>query len=114
MFRAASEGPAKAITANRLGDGRVVFLGEAGKWVERFDEASFFADGPALESALLYAQAAHDSRIVVEPYAIDVLTEGGQSAPVRFRERIRALGPSVDYGIAERKRLAGSYAGSAS
>jgi hypothetical protein len=108
MFKAASKGPAKAITANRLGDGRVVFLGEEGSWPTAFSQASLFADGPELEEALAYAQAQHDARIVVEPYPIDVVVGDDGAQPVRFRERIRTLGPTVAYGKAERARLEGS------
>ena len=36
------EGSMKAITANRLRDGEVVFLGEGGVWVESFADAALF------------------------------------------------------------------------
>lgn len=107
MFRAASSGPAKAITANRLGDGRVVFLGANGVWETDFAEANLYADGAELDAALDYAKAQHDARVVVEPYALDVSTVDGKPAPTRLRERIRVLGPSVDYGEAEIARLEG-------
>ncbi len=45
------------------------------------------------------------ARQIVDPYAVDVTLESGSAMPERLRERIRALGPSVDYGEAERKRL---------
>ena len=105
MFREASAGPAKVITANRLSDGLVVFLNEAGGWPLAIAEARLLEDGPELDAALAYAKAQHDARVVVEPYAIDVELKDGVPEPVRLRERIRAEGPTVDYGDAERARL---------
>jgi hypothetical protein len=101
MFKAASAGPQKAITANLLSDGRVVFLDEAGGWVLNLDAARLVADGLELDAATAYAKAQHDARIVVEPYPIDVDIIDGKPVAVRLRERIRAEGPTVQYGEAE-------------
>jgi hypothetical protein len=106
MFKAARAGPAKVITANRLGDGLVVFLDEEGGWSREIAKARILEDGPDLDAALAYAQQQHDARVVVEPYAIDVEVKDGVPVPVRLRELIRARGPTVDYGDAERARLA--------
>ena len=82
----------RALTANRLTDGEVVF-GKAGQWVERFGDADLFADGdPAAEAA--EAHAKNQPTVVVEPYLIDLVESEGLWAPVSYRERIRALGPS--------------------
>ena len=107
MFKAAKAGPRKAITANRLDDGRVVFLGETGDWPAAIDSAHLFNDGPELDAATAYAKAQNDARIIVEPYAIDMTDVGGRMLPARIRERIRALGPTVDYGEAEYTALTG-------
>ena len=40
----------KALTANRLADGEVVFWAN-GDWVERFARAEIFADDPIAEAA---------------------------------------------------------------
>jgi hypothetical protein len=105
MFRAAKEGPAKVITANRLTDGIVVFLAEEG-WTQAIGEARVLADGPDLDVANAEAKAAHEARIVVEPYPIDVEVRGGVAVPTRLRERIRAeRGPTIAYGEAERVLL---------
>ena len=101
MFKAAKAGPQKAITANRLDDGRVVFLDEAGGWTHYVAEAQLVSDGPELDAATAYAQSQHDARIVVEPYAIDIAIVDGKPTPARIRERIRADGPTVIYGEAE-------------
>ena len=105
MFKAASAGQQKAITANRLGDGRVVFLAADGGWVMTLDGSHLVGDGPELDEAMRYAQAQHDARIVVEPYAIDVEMVSGKPVAARLREHIRAMGPTVDYGEAENRRL---------
>lgn len=105
MFKAAKAGPAKVITANRLGDGIVVFLDDEGGWPVEIAKARILEDGPDLDGALAYAKEQHDARIIVEPYAIDVDVKDGVPVPVRLRELIRAQGPTVDYGDAERARL---------
>lgn len=79
----------KALTANRLRDGEVVFWNN-GDWKTRFGEAELFdADEPA-EAALAKA---NQPTVIVEPYLIDVVEEEDGHAPIAFRERIRALGP---------------------
>ena len=82
----------KALTANRLADGEVVF-GQGGRWVESFGDADLFADDdPAGEAA--EAHGKNQPTVVVEPYLIDLVESQGLWAPVSYRERIRALGPS--------------------
>jgi hypothetical protein len=82
----------RALTANRLEDGEVVFW-KAGQWVEQFADAELFAaDDAAGEAA--EAHAKNQPTVVVEPYLIDLTESEGLWAPVSYRERIRALGPS--------------------
>jgi hypothetical protein len=113
MFKAAKAGPQKAITANRLDDGRVVFLDDLGGWAPTLVEARLLADGPELDQAIAYGKAQHDARVVVEPYAIDIETIDGLPVPARIRERIRAQGPTVRYGDAEYAALNGVRAAEA-
>lgn len=80
-----------ALTANRLIDGEVVFWAK-GRWVEQFGEAEVFEDdGPAGEAE---AHAKGQPNLVVDPYLIAVAPAEDGLAPVSYRERIRALGPS--------------------
>lgn len=81
----------KALTGNRLADGETVFWTQ-GEWVERFAEAEVFADDDAAQAAEAHAKT--ELKIVVDPYLIDVIESEGLWAPLSFRERIRALGPS--------------------
>lgn len=82
------------LTANRLGDGRVLFLGARG-WSERLRDATV-AESEEERRALaaLGAQSVAACE-VVGPYLVEVEPEGGVPVPVHFRERIRACGPTV-------------------
>jgi hypothetical protein len=83
----------RALTANRLADGEVVFWSQ-GRWVERFADAQLFddADQDAAEAAEGHAKT--ETTLVVEPYLIDLAPSGELWAPVSYRERLRALGPT--------------------
>ena len=95
----------KMITANELRDGYVVFLGPNGAWVTDINAGQQFTAGPDLEAANAYAKAQHDARVVVEPYEIDIHMKDGVPVPEKLKERIRAKGPTVDYGKDEVARL---------
>jgi len=82
----------KAITANRLIDGEVVFW-KSGQWIERFAEAQVFADDDEAGPAAVET-AKGQSTVIVEPYLIDIVEAPGGWAPVSYRERLRALGPT--------------------
>ena len=81
----------KALTGNRLQDGETVFW-KQGQWVERFVEAEIFADDEVALAAEAHAKT--EQTIVVDPYLIDVIESEGLWAPLSYRERIRALGPT--------------------
>ena len=83
------------LTANRLGDGIVVFLDFEGAWSENIAEA-VVARSPdevrALQDRGTY-DAAHN--LVVEPYLVEVRETAGGLVPIRYRERVRVAGPSI-------------------
>jgi hypothetical protein len=81
----------KALTANRLIDGEAVFW-RAGGWVEAFADAELFDDEAAADAAADLAKA--QVTIAVDPYLIDVAELDGGAAPIAYRERLRALGPT--------------------
>ncbi|MBW8813989.1 MAG: DUF2849 domain-containing protein [Caulobacterales bacterium] len=81
----------KALTANRLADGEAVFWNQ-GQWVPRFKDAQLFEDAAVAETT--EGEAKSQQTVVVDPYLIDVIQSEGLWAPLSFRERIRALGPS--------------------
>lgn len=80
----------KAITANRLTDGRVIYRTAEASWSTRFEDAHPLTDEAA--EALL-ATAETESGIAVGPYLIEL----GETAPAGQkwrREGIRIDGPS--------------------
>ena len=79
------------LVANRLIDGEVVFWAQ-GRWVEHFGEAEHFDDGAQGDAA--EAQAKSQTTVVVEPYLIEIAETEDGYAPVSYRERLRALGPT--------------------
>ncbi|MDZ4375117.1 MAG: DUF2849 domain-containing protein [Phenylobacterium sp.] len=82
----------KALTANRLSDGEVVFWKD-GRWIERFGDAQLWADDdPAALDAEGLGKA--QTTVVVDAYLIDLVESEGLWAPLSYRERIRALGPT--------------------
>ena len=80
----------KALTANDLLTGDTVFWSH-GQWVEYFGEAEIL-DGEDADRALSLAesQVTH----VVAPYLFDVEETPLGAAPIAYRERLRALGPT--------------------
>lgn len=93
------------VTANRLVDGRVVFRDEDGSWVESLHAAAV-AD-PATAAAMVAASAADvAARLIVDPYAVDVVRADGAYTPKTMREKIRAGGPTSGSEVAAPVRAA--------
>jgi len=84
----------RAVTANRLHDGRVVFLTPAGGWVEQLDQART-AEAAEAEALLTDARAAEAACQVIGAYLIDVRRDGDHVVAADLREAIRATGPTV-------------------
>ena len=83
-----------SFTANRLLDGETVWLGVNGRWVEDVNSALVInTEAEKAEQEAIAVKADADN-VVVEPYEIDVTVEGANVVPVRFREKIRAAGPT--------------------
>jgi hypothetical protein len=91
----------KIITANRLRDGRVIYLGENGMAVDSLGLARLFDDQAAL-AALERVSAS--PAVFVNPYTVEVeVPEGGNSGLCllrpsgrdRLKETIRSDGPTV-------------------
>ena len=83
--------PKQMLTANRLRDGAVLYW-KGGAWAEGLRDGDVFEDQAAADAALAEAHAFVAKNEVVNPYLFDVTADG---APVKEREIIRALGPSV-------------------
>lgn len=98
----------KAITANHLLGGQVVFLATGGSWSEDMADACLFSDAESVATALLVAKQDEKAGLVVGAYEIDVVVTDGKAVPSKLRERIRAEGPTIGYG--EAMKLEGFYA----
>lgn len=85
----------QVMTANRLGDGAVVFLTRAGQWNEKIDEAVLVLEPLAKEA--LEKRAAEDvkANLVTGTYLFDAERVDGRIRALHMRERIRTLGPTV-------------------
>lgn len=87
--------PLQMVTANRLADGAVVFLGGDGQWCERCEDGRIATDAAEAQALLAAAERDVAACVVVAPYLIEVAIDGGPPRPLRLREQIRALGPTV-------------------
>lgn len=83
------------ITANRLGDGVVVFLDAKGAWTEDFHLAAVLADEAAKAAALARGKQSEAANEIVDPYWIDLESRAGHLVPKALREAIRASGPTI-------------------
>ena len=83
---------AQAVTANRLDTGEVVFRRATG-WAPRLADADLYATPDAAEAVVTLAKG--EPLVVVDPYRIELRLEGGQPIPQSYRERVRALGPTI-------------------
>ncbi len=84
----------KILTANRLRTGDVLYW-RAGSWIESLADADILADDASAEAALVSAQVSVTANQVVTPYLFDVRQTKDGLSPVKEREIIRSLGPSV-------------------
>lgn len=80
------------VTAQRLRDGAVVFLTKEAEWSERVDDAALASHAEELERAALADVAANR---VVDVRVIPARRDGDRVVPARYRERLRAVGPTV-------------------
>ncbi len=83
------------IIANRLEDGLTVFLADGRRWVERIDDGVLIEADAEEDRLLALAKTDEDNCIVIDPYLIEVTSDGGRLRPAVYREEIRAFGPSV-------------------
>ena len=82
------------ITANRLKDGAVVYLDAHKEWTRQVNQGEALKNATA-ESRMPIAQQAVDDQIVVAPYLIEVQIADDRITPIRYREIIRADGPTA-------------------
>jgi hypothetical protein len=86
------------ITANRVGDGAVVYRRADGGWTTHLDDAVVTTSSDGARE-LIDAANADDLR-AVGPYVAPVkLGAGGQVRPGNLRELIRLSGPTLDLPV---------------
>nr|WP_321508984.1 DUF2849 domain-containing protein [uncultured Celeribacter sp.] len=81
----------KAVTANALLEGDVIYLSADGRWVRDLHEAEPLTDQNSAEARL--ALAAQDG-MVVGAYLTDIELGDNGPEPTHFREEFRRTGPS--------------------
>lgn len=82
------------LTANCLRSGDVLYWKKGG-WVKSLAEGDVFADPVGAEAALQAARTFVTGNRVVNPYLFAVRLIDGAIRPVKEREIVRSLGPSV-------------------
>jgi hypothetical protein len=86
------------VTANRVGDGAVVYRRADGGWSTRLPDASVTSN--AATARELVAAAVADDLRAVGPYIVPVkLTADGGVRPGNLRELIRLGGPTIDLPV---------------
>jgi hypothetical protein len=101
----------QVMTANRLGDGEVVFLTRNGTWNEKIDEAVLAQEPQAIAALETRALADVKSNHVTGHYLFDAERVEGKIRASHIRERIRTLGPSVRLDLGKQAEgTAGAFA----
>lgn len=95
VARSKSTASLRLVTANRLTDGVVVFLGPDGQWTASIAESAAVATGEEADHLLAVARDSALRAEIVEPYIIEAERQDGVPVPERFRERIRVTGPTI-------------------
>ena len=80
------------VTGNRLLDGIVVYLAPAHAWVEDLQQARLFDEEQSAKQA---ADEQGDSIVSLDVVPVERSDDGAVRA-ARLRERIRALGPTIN------------------
>lgn len=104
----------RIVIASRLSDGIVVFLSKESTekkavWALQINAAALAEDDARADALLAIGEAsAAEIQDVVDPYLIDVVEEAGQLRPTKYREAIRALGPTNRTDLGKQSEGAGA------
>ena len=85
----------QVVIANRLTDGRIVFLAESDRWASSVNDARVEEPGDAANALLDAGLKLQTQNQVIDAALIDVTVDGGQVHPTKPREAIRANGPTT-------------------
>lgn len=83
------------ISANKLDNGRIVFLSPDGQWVSDFADARIVLPDSDADAALQDAKRAEAANLVVSVETVEVETSSEGLRPVKLRDRIRIFGPTT-------------------
>jgi hypothetical protein len=83
------------IIANRLADGRVVFLAPDGQWDTAIAAGRVVEDEAEAQKLLEVAKQDQARCLVIDPMLIQIRIDNGRVRPTEIREAIRAFGPTV-------------------
>jgi len=86
------------VTANRVGDGAVIYRSPDGDWTTALAAAAIATDAAAARN-LVNAAIADDLRAVGSYIAPVKVTRDGEVRPGNLRERIRLRGPTIELPI---------------
>lgn len=86
------------VTANRVGDGAVVYRRAEGGWTTQLDRAAITTDA-AIARELVQAAIADDLGAVGSYIAPVKFARDGQVQPGNLRELIRLRGPTIDLPV---------------
>ena len=84
----------QVVIANRLTDGRIVFLAQADRWASSVNDARVEEPGDAADALLAAATRLEALQQVIGAELIDVTVDGSEVRPTKPREAIRANGPT--------------------
>jgi hypothetical protein len=96
----------KVISANRLVDGIVIYMGSDGSWHESLARAKIFAAEAEAEAGLSSARADVKRNLIIDPFFVEISfaddcigQESGEKSmhALSLRNKIRACGPTIDY-----------------
>ena len=83
------------LSANRLGDGVVIYRTAEGGWTTELADAAINTSAPVVQQAL--AAANSDDLRAVGAYVAPVKLTDGEVQPGNLRELIRSGGPTIDF-----------------
>ena len=96
------------VTANRLGDGAVIYRTAEARWTTELAAAAVVTTSEAAMALLAGARA--DLVRVLDLYVAPVKVADGKPRPGNLRERIRAAGPTIRLPVAAEARDLHVYA----
>ena len=95
------------LNAHDVLDGDVIFY-TGSSWSANLRDALIATDDEGALKLEAIRDETEASGEVIEPYLVAVtLDEGGKPTPIHYRERLRALGPSVRTDLGKQAELAG-------